>query len=288
MVAARGSDLRQRLSRSPSLRPIATKPTEGLCFRHFRTSRYGGKGVVGGAPCITLAGTPAATELSGTSQRTTAFAPTTTLSPIRIGPSSFAPAPMSTLLPMIGATFFLHAAQSDHDAVADTTIVAEPGIAANDDAAEMIDDEIASDFGLARHLDAGDDLDQFEQDLVEQRERPPQQSRPHAIAPPPKPIDQHHPEAPARPIAVMRLEIASDVLKTSLAAGFRFMNRYRIRYRVGRAASRVAPRIRITVTMRRQASRTPSKSCLRSKLLDAESMSATIDSATLARRPAIP
>ncbi len=49
------------------------------------------------------AGTPTAMELSGTSQSTTAFAPTTTLFPMLMGPSSFAPAPMSTLSPILGA-----------------------------------------------------------------------------------------------------------------------------------------------------------------------------------------
>src|SRR5687767_13936215 len=52
---------------------------------------------------LTTAGTPTAMELSGTSRMTTAFAPITTLSPMRIGPSSLAPVPMSTLLPITGA-----------------------------------------------------------------------------------------------------------------------------------------------------------------------------------------
>ena len=50
-----------------------------------------------------IAGTPTAIELPGTSHKTTALAPIITLSPIVMGPSSFAPAPISTLFPIIGA-----------------------------------------------------------------------------------------------------------------------------------------------------------------------------------------
>src|SRR5205807_806637 len=51
------------------------------------------------------AGTPTAILLSGTSQITTAFAPISTLLPTLMGPSSLAPEPISTLLPITGAYF---------------------------------------------------------------------------------------------------------------------------------------------------------------------------------------
>src|SRR5690348_16475325 len=46
---------------------------------------------------FTTAVTPTAIEFAGTSHSTTEFAPIMTLSPIWIAPSSFAPAPISTL-----------------------------------------------------------------------------------------------------------------------------------------------------------------------------------------------
>lgn len=51
---------------------------------------------------MTLAGTPTAMALLGTSWMTTAFAPIRTLSPTDMPPSSFAPVPMTQLLPTVG------------------------------------------------------------------------------------------------------------------------------------------------------------------------------------------
>src|SRR6478736_5226558 len=52
--------------------------------------------------CWICAGTPTATAPAGTSLSTTAFAPTCAPSPIHMGPSTFAPAPMTTWSPTVG------------------------------------------------------------------------------------------------------------------------------------------------------------------------------------------
>ena len=52
---------------------------------------------------MTRAGMPTATASLGTSFSTTALAPITTLSPMVTGPMIFAPTPISTSLPIIGA-----------------------------------------------------------------------------------------------------------------------------------------------------------------------------------------
>ena len=65
-------------------------------------------------------------------------------------------------------------AEPDDDPISYAAVVAESGITADYNAAEMIDHEIAADFDLARQFDSGDDLDQFKRDPIQQREHFPQ------------------------------------------------------------------------------------------------------------------
>ena len=50
----------------------------------------------------TLPGMPTTTELGGIAEITTELAPMRVLSPIFTGPKTFAPAPITTLLPIVG------------------------------------------------------------------------------------------------------------------------------------------------------------------------------------------
>jgi len=55
--------------------------------------------------CVTRPGTPTTTELGGTSFTTTDPEPIRLLSPTLKGPSTLAPEPITTLLPMVGWRF---------------------------------------------------------------------------------------------------------------------------------------------------------------------------------------
>ena len=89
---------------------------------------------------LMTAGTPIAMELSGTSRVTTAFAPMSTLLPTVIAPRIFAPAPISTLLPI----------EANHYSVTHPTVVAEFRVATNDDSTEVVDHKIMPNLDLAR------------------------------------------------------------------------------------------------------------------------------------------
>ena len=56
--------------------------------------------------CLISAGIPTTVTLSGMSFNTTAFAPIFTLSPIFIGPKTFAPDPTITLFPKSGCLLY--------------------------------------------------------------------------------------------------------------------------------------------------------------------------------------
>ncbi len=95
-------------------------------------------------------------QLSGTSINTTALAPISTLLPIRIGPN-FAPDPISTLSPTIGA-------HSSSTCRRPTTTRCEYGsyaelrVTANYITTQMIDDKVATDVYLAGQFNSGDNL----------------------------------------------------------------------------------------------------------------------------------
>src|SRR5262245_47182856 len=110
-------------------------------------------------------------------------------------------------------SFFCNPAQADNNAIPDPAIVSELGIAANNDSAKMVNDEIAPDIHFARQLDAGDNLNELEHDLVDKREEFSQNRWPHLIAPSPKAIDEHDPEPLGAPISFVGSQIVADVFK---------------------------------------------------------------------------
>jgi len=77
-----------------------------------------------------------------------------TLSPMQMSPKTFAPVPISTLFPIRGRARMIDALQTHDDSVAYAAVVAEFRITADDNAAEVIDDEVASDLHFARQIDA--------------------------------------------------------------------------------------------------------------------------------------
>ena len=92
-------------------------------------------------------------------------------------------------------------------------IVAELCISADDDPAKVIDHEVSADLHLAGQLNPGDDLDEFEQQFVDEREQLPKDRWLDAVAPAAEPIDHHHPETLGAAIAVMCAEIFTDVVE---------------------------------------------------------------------------
>ena len=110
-------------------------------------------------------GTPTTVELSGTSRSTTEPAPTREFSPMVMLPSTRAPAPMTTLLPMVGwrlPVSFAGAAQGD--ALVERDVVADDRGLADDDAHAVIDEEAAADLRAGMNLDAGDQAGDLRQD----------------------------------------------------------------------------------------------------------------------------
>src|SRR6516165_3053733 len=93
--------------------------------------------------------------------------------------------------------------QADYDAVADTAIVAELCIAADHDAAEVIDDEVPTDLNLARQLDPGDDLNELECYLVDEREELAKEGGSDAVTPAAETIHDQRPEALGAPTATV-------------------------------------------------------------------------------------
>ena len=168
---------------------------------------------------LTTAGTPAAMQLSGTSRMTTALAPMITLLPILMGPKTFAPDADIDVIADHGRAGLIDSLQPDDHPIADAAIVAELGISADHNPTEVIDDEIAADFHLAGQLDSGDDLREFEPDFVDQRKEFAQQRGPNPVAPAPKAINDQRPKSLCAPIAAMRAQILTDVVKHRRSRG---------------------------------------------------------------------
>ena len=160
-----------------------------------------------------VAGTPTAMEFAGTSHRTTALAPMITLSPMLIGSKKFCAGSNINVISDDWGVFLFDPAQADRDAISNPAIVAELCISTDDDTAKMIDHKIASDLGFAWKFNPGDDLNKLEEKLVNEREKFPNDCRPHTISPSAEPIDQHHPKSLGAPIAVVCAKVASDILE---------------------------------------------------------------------------
>jgi hypothetical protein len=112
-----------------------------------------------------------------------------------------------------GCAGLIDALQSDNDAVADAAVIAELGIAADHDPAEMIDDKVMADLNLARQLDPGDHLNPFERDFVKQRENLTEERRSNLVAPPSEAIDDQCPKALGSPVATVGSQIFSNVVE---------------------------------------------------------------------------
>src|SRR5262249_37863200 len=103
--------------------------------------------------------------------------------------------------------------QADDDAVTDTAVVAELRVAADNNAAEMIDDEIMPDLGLAGQLDPGDNLHELEEHVINERVELAQQHRPHCVSPAAETVHHHRPESLGAPSAVVSTQVLSDIVK---------------------------------------------------------------------------
>ncbi|MCY1179520.1 hypothetical protein D9M73_199250 [compost metagenome] len=77
----------------------------------------------------------------------------------------------------------------------------------------MVDDEVAPDHHLARQFDTGDDLDEFEQHLVDERAQFAQQCRAQRIAPAAKAVHQQYPEALGAPVPAMGTQVGANILE---------------------------------------------------------------------------
>src|ERR1700730_6300694 len=186
-----------------------------------------------------------------------------------------------------GRAFFLDSTQPDHDAVANPAIVTELGVSAYDNSAKMINDEVATNPNFARQLYSRDDLDEFEQHPIDQREEFPQQGGPDAVTPTAEAIDHHHPETLGTPISLMRSKIITDVVKHRRLPGFAIRECV-AGHRVGRAASLVVPSILTIIEMCPNALLAPLRSNRRRRLLSALNRSALTESATPATSPRNP
>ena len=99
-----------------------------------------------------LAGMPTTVALSGTSFSTTEFAPILAFSPIRMFPSTFAPAAIVTPFFTALAALFARAAQSY--LMIDQYIVAHLSRLADNYAHAVIDKKPSADLGARMYLDA--------------------------------------------------------------------------------------------------------------------------------------
>src|SRR6185312_15423674 len=90
--------------------------------------------------------------------------------------------------------------QAHRDPVPDHDVIAEYGVAAHDDSAEVLDAKAAAYGGFARQIDPGQNLRPQFQDAVGKRKRQPEQAGPYAVAPPSEAIYPHDPQPLARPI----------------------------------------------------------------------------------------
>ena len=77
----------------------------------------------------------------------------------------------------------------------------------------MVNHEVLAQYHLTRQFNAGDDLDELVQDLVDEREELAQQGWAYTVAPAAKAVHHQCQEALGTPVAPMGGKIGADVVK---------------------------------------------------------------------------
>ena len=117
------------------------------------------------------AGMPTAMAFGGTSVRTTALAPMAAWSPMWTLPRILAPAPTLTDLPRVGAAKgLLDGAVPEGDTLAEDAVVADDGLAVDDDGGLVFDDDAAAELCGVREFDAVVVADVAEEGAIEEGE----------------------------------------------------------------------------------------------------------------------
>ena len=88
------------------------------------------------------------------------------MSPIRIGPSNFCAGAYVDIVASSRCNLFLNAAQTYDDAVSNSAIVTKFSVTADDDAAKMVDDKVATYLNFAWQLDTREYLNKLVLDMI--------------------------------------------------------------------------------------------------------------------------
>ncbi len=104
-------------------------------------------------------------------------------------------------------------AEANGDTVADGAVVAKGCVAADDDAADVLDDEASAkrNFGGEFRAEEANGVELAK--LIEKRKRHAQKARLDGVAPTPEAIDEHDPEAVTIPTVIVGLPVFTDVVE---------------------------------------------------------------------------
>lgn len=134
-------------------------------------------------------------------------------------PQHLGPCPNVHVIAYLRRAWLVDTPQAHHHAIADAAVVTKAGITADDDAAEVVDHKVLAQLHLTWQFDAGDDLNELVQNLVNERKELPQKGRPHTIAPAAKTVYRQGPETLGTPVAPVSSKVGADIFEHGQRVG---------------------------------------------------------------------